>query len=86
MAILIVCDGCGEIDHGAEDHPHFGRGFVHKKHFCQACGALADEYFVAFDVLHDKIVARFQKDVARLKRDFFKEHPDFNLPDHVDAA
>lgn len=83
MAILIVCDGCGEIDRGDENQPHRARGFVHTKHFCEACGAIADEYYSAFDVLHDKIAVKFQKDVAKLKRDFFSAHPDFNLPDHV---
>lgn len=83
MAILIVCDGCGEIDHG---DLHTERGFVHKRHFCEACSAVADEYYGAFDVLHDKIVAKFQKDVAKLKRDFFSAHPDFNLPDEFDEV
>ena len=83
MAILIVCDGCGEIDHGGEDQPHTERGFVHKKQFCPACNDVAGEYYGALDVLHDKTAAKFQKDVAKLKRDFFSAHPDFNLPDHV---
>lgn len=81
MAIIVICDGC---DAQAPDMQE--RGIVHKKQFCRTCSTVADEYFAAFDVLHDKIGVKFQKDVARLKRDFFKAHPDFNLPDHVDAA
>ena len=78
MAIIVICDGC---DAQAPDMSE--RGFVHKKQFCAACNDVAGEYYDALDTLHDKVAAKFQKDVAKLKRDFFASHPDFNLPDHV---
>lgn len=63
--IRVSCDGC---DLDVEDFEELG--FFDKHQYCPACATLAKEFLEKRDILHDKIAARWTRDLGKLKKNY----------------
>ena len=80
MAVHHVCDGCGvSIADGVEQI-----GFVLRRDYCAECAVRVREYGGEIDALHNKLAARWKKDLAGIRARAAKHIK--LLPDFVPVA
>lgn len=71
MSTRTICDGCGTPGDTQE------RGLIKKLDYCADCAKKVDAFLAARDALHTDLVTRWEKSLAKLR----KQYADMVLPD-----
>jgi hypothetical protein len=78
MAHKFICDGCKAVH---DDMTKLeARGHVVPAIYCKKCLKDADKYLASLDKIHEKCAAKFDADLAKLRKSYADR--DFDLPDN----
>lgn len=80
MPAHYICDGgCGATT--ADPNEWKEHGYAVKTRYCPKCECGILAYNKAIDELHDELQGQWKDGLAKVRGDYFKDHPDGSLPD-----
>jgi len=77
MADVKICDGCASKQDVGEELVQ--RGIVHYREYCGVCADKFDVYSLARDEIHSGLVRSWHDQTTKLRGDFIKSNPHFDL-------